>query len=103
MYIQVYTQEIDFEWDAEKNAFNIKKHGISFEEAKCIFDGLVFTAQDTREEYGEARFISVGSMGGAVVFVVVHTLRDGRIRLISARKASHKERKTYHDCLKEKT
>ena len=80
-----------FEWDEEKDRANRTKHGVSFEEAKAIFDGPVFTAPDERQDYGEERFISTGELGALVVVVVVHTSRSGRIRLISARKANRGE------------
>ena len=92
---------LEFEWDDEKDRANRAKHGISFEEASGIFDGPVFTAPDEREDYGEERFISIGRLSGLVVVVVVHTDREGRIRLISARKANRKERHAYHEHLEE--
>ena len=92
---------VRFEWDEEKDRANRTKHGISFEEAKAIFDGPVFTAPDERQDYGEERFISTGELGALVVVVVVHTSRSGRIRLISARKANRKERLAYYEHLEE--
>ncbi|MGH9340196.1 MAG: BrnT family toxin [Acidobacteriota bacterium] len=70
----------EFEWDEEKNQANRAKHGIGFDEAKTIFDGPVLTAPDDRENYGEGRSISYGQLGAAIVAVVVHTSRSGRIR-----------------------
>jgi uncharacterized protein len=92
-----------FEWDSKKDALNRKKHGISFKEACEIFRGPALTAEDTRQDYGEVRLISIGALAGIVVVVVVHTDRDGRVRIISARKANRKERRKYHDYLKKKT
>jgi uncharacterized DUF497 family protein len=66
-----------FEWDEEKDQANRAKHGISFEEAKAIFDGPILTAPDDRQDYGEERFISYGQLGTLVVVVVVHTSRRG--------------------------
>ena len=80
-----------FEWDSAKNQTNIGKHGVSFEAAKRIFDGTVVTWSDTREDYGENRYISIGKVANAFL-VVVHTDRGGNIRLISARPASRKEK-----------
>jgi uncharacterized DUF497 family protein len=91
----------EFEWDQEKNRTNLAKHGVSFEEVRAIFDGPVFTAPDDRRDYGEERFISYGQLGTLVVAVVVHTSRGGPIRLISARKASRKERQAYYEHFKE--
>lgn len=87
---------MDFEWDEHKNRSNFEKHGITFEEATAIFDGPTFTTVDDRSEYNEVREISIGTLGMAVIAVVVHTDRNGNIRLISARKANKRERTIYH-------
>ena len=94
---------MDFEWDRDKDEANRAKHGVGFSEAREIFDLPRIVRQDTRQAYGEDRFISVGSMAGdpPVVLVVVHTSRGSRTRLISARKASATERKAYHDHIQE--
>lgn len=91
---------MDFEWDEEKNAQNIRKHGIDFERAKAIFRGPVLTMPDDREDYGELREISIGLVGGVAVIVVVHTDRDGVCRIISARPAQKHERKLYGEALR---
>ena len=85
-----------FEWDEDKDQANIQKHGVGFETAKLIFDGSVLTWQDNRRNYGEDRYISIGQVHAAYI-LVVHTNRAGRIRLISARPASRKERQAYHE------
>ncbi|MCC5665852.1 BrnT family toxin [Nostoc sp. CHAB 5784] len=94
---------MEFEWDKNKNQQNIQKHGISFEEATEIFDGVVFTSIDERYDYEEIREISIGSIQGVVVITVAHTDRNGKIRLISARKATPKERRTYYEYLAQST
>ncbi len=88
-----------FEQDENKNQQNIRKHGISFEEATEIFYGIVFTVIDERYNYGEIRQISTGAIQGIIIITVVHTERNGNIRIISARKATPKERKIYYDYL----
>ena len=88
---------MQFEWDEVKNQSNIHKHGVSFETAKRIFEGLVVTWIDRRKDYGEVRYISIGQVEPAALIVVAHTNRNGRIRLISARPASRKERQAYHE------
>lgn len=88
-----------FEWDEKKNQQNFKKHGIRFEEAQEIFNDIVFTALDERFDYEEDREISIGTIRGVVVVTVVHTERNGNIRIISARKATPKERRTYYEYL----
>jgi uncharacterized DUF497 family protein len=90
---------MEFEWDEGKDATNLKKHGISFEEAKTIFEDIVFTSIDDRFDYGEIREISIGAIEGVVVVTVVHTNRGGVTRIISARKATKKERKKYYEYL----
>lgn len=90
-----------FEWDEAKNQSNIRNHGISFELAQRIFAGPVLTWLDDREDYGEDRFISIGAIDGVALIVVVHTDREGRVRLISARAASRRERQTYYEQIHE--
>lgn len=87
---------MQFEWDEAKDRANVAKHGIDFETAKRIFDGPVLTRPDRRRDYGEERHIGIGRVEAATV-VVAYTQRGGRLRLISARPASGKERKAYHD------
>jgi len=87
---------MEFEWNPAKDQANISKHGVAFETAKRIFEGAVLTWFDDRKEYGEERFISIGKVARAYL-VVAHTKRDGRMRLISARPATHRERQAYHE------
>ncbi|MGK7918611.1 MAG: BrnT family toxin, partial [Trichodesmium sp.] len=61
--------------------------------------GIVFTAIDERYDYGEIREISIGAIQGVIIITVVHTERNGNIRIISARKATFKEQKIYYDYL----
>jgi uncharacterized DUF497 family protein len=88
---------MDFEWDEAKNRANIRKHGIAFEMAQLIFKSTFFTTLDLRNTYGEDRFISIGKIDDIVVLVVVHTDRNERTRIISARPASRKERQAYYE------
>ena len=90
-----------FEWDDEKDRTNFIKHKIRFEEAAQIFRGPTLTTIDDREGYDEIREISIGQLHGQVVLVVVHTDREGTIRLISARRAKPLERSQYDDYIKE--
>lgn len=89
---------VRFEWDSAKDYINLKKHGISFEEAAHIFLDEPLTIEDT-SAHDELREISYGRIGdppGATVLVcVVHTDREGTIRIISARKATAHEKKRY--------
>ena len=84
-----------FEWDPAKNDANIAKHGVSFEQAKRIFDGPVLTGGDNRGYHGEMREISIGLLDGIATLVVAHTDRDGITQIISARRALKSERILY--------
>ena len=92
---------MEFEWDENKNKSNITKHGIDFRQAQRVFeDPNLLTYEDTRFSYAEIREISIGQLllttqAKIIVIVVVHTDRNGKIRLISARKASKRERREY--------
>ncbi len=83
-----------FEWDRQKNLSNIAKHGLSFDTASRIFDGPVLKSIDDRFDYGEIRWTSIGSIGAAVIIVVTHTDRNGKIRIISARPAKKPQRES---------
>ena len=90
-----------FDWDDDKNRLNIANHGVSFEVAVKIFDGMTVDDLDMREDYGEDREISIGMVGGVAILVVVHTDRDGVCRLISARPAVKSERKRYEQAIRQ--
>lgn len=72
----------------------MKKHGIDFADVPAMFEGDVFTIEDTRFDYGETRFITFGLLQYRVI-VVAHTDKNGAIRIISARKATKNEEKSY--------
>lgn len=84
-----------FEWDTTKNEANIMKHGIDFEDVQRIFEGRLIQKQDTRKDYGEVRVQAIGELEG-VLFTVVYTLRNGNIRIISARRANKLEKELYY-------
>ena len=86
---------LDFEWDDDKAAANVRKHGVSFEQAALAFRDL-FAVEwlDMREGYGEERIILVGTSQGQIL-AVVYTEREERIRIISARRATKHEKDTY--------
>jgi len=91
----------EFEWDSKKAAGNLKKHGVSFEQAALAFeDAFALIEQEDSEDYGEDRFILIGRVLGGVV-TVVYTERSGRIRIISAREAYDYERRNYYRAAKE--
>jgi uncharacterized protein len=87
--------KMQFEWDAAKAAVNLAKHGISFEQAALVFaDPHRLTVIDTRHT-AEHRLNTTGCIQDQL-FIVCHTDRAGRTRLISARPASRHERNRYH-------
>ena len=90
--------EIRFDWDETKNAANIRKHGISFEEAQTVFlDENAIRYFDPDHSKDEARFIMLGISFKLRVLVVCHCYRlnDSTIRLISARRANKRESQAY--------
>lgn len=95
-------RQVDFEWNEHKDRANRRKHGVSFAEAREIFEGPVPTWVDDRQDYGEERYLPIGALSQTAVIVVAHTRRYGKTRLISARRANRKERTLYHAYL-EKT
>lgn len=89
---------MEFEWDQEKAVSNLLKHGVSFEEAATVFsDFLSTTIPDPLHSEVEDRFITMGVSSTQRLLVVVHTDREDRIRLISARLATRYERKQYEE------
>ncbi len=85
---------MEFEWDEAKRLANLGKHGIDFTDVIAMFDGDTITVKDDRYSYREQRFVSFGLLQGRVV-AVVYTERDDRVRIISARKATQYEQRTY--------
>lgn len=92
-----------FEWDERKNRGNRAKHHVSFEAATLVFEDPQAITMLDRAEEGEERWQTLGMAAGAVVLLVVHTYRkegvEEHIRMISARKATPRERKTYEESL----
>lgn len=90
----VYTICIMFEWDADKAAANLAKHGVSFERVHDFEWSTAQITTDDREDYGEVRTIALGLIG-PVLHTLVFTERGDRIRVISLRKATKREVKAY--------
>ena len=87
---------VEFEWDPNKAMKNVEKHRVSFNEAVTVFgDPLSMTFFDPDHLIDEDRHITIGSSHLGKLLIVAHTDRDDRIRIISARKATHRERKFY--------
>ena len=90
--------ELHFEWDETKAVANAKKHGVSFEEAKsAFFDERAKLIDDPDHSESEERFILLGLSSALRLLVVCHCCRGegGVIRIISARKATARETKSY--------
>ena len=87
---------LEFEWDESKNKQNERKHGISFEEAKTIFnDPYSITINDPNHSINEVRIIDIGLSINHRILVVVYTEHQNKIGIISCRKATLLERKIY--------
>ena len=84
-----------FQYDPAKAVANLKKHGISFADAEGVLeDPLALTVQDPDSE-GEARFIAIGMGSAGELLIVAYTERNEEYRIISARRATRKERRSY--------
>jgi uncharacterized DUF497 family protein len=87
-----------FEWDKDKAQRNLRKHKVSFDEAQTVLtDDYSITLPDAEHSRVEDRLIIIGVSNKNRLLVVAYTERDNSIRLISARKATPKERQTYEE------
>ena len=87
-----------FEWDQNKAASNLSNHGISFDEAKTVFnDPLYVDFFDPDHSYNEHRYIIIGQSTDNRLLLVAYTEREDTIRLFSAREATRKEQKDYEE------
>ena len=84
---------MDFEWDEAKAEANERKHGVSFAEAVTVLaDPLSLTGYDPDHSEDEDRYITIGRSVAGRLLLLSHTDRDGKVRIISARQASRRER-----------
>ena len=88
-----------FEWDDEKNKSNIRKHGFDFADAWEIFQAPMLLRLDDREDYGEDRWIGIGTLRGRIVAIVFAELEADIVRMISLRKALKHERIKYEQAI----
>jgi len=89
---------LTFEWDEKKSERNERKHGISFSEAKTVFnDPYAITIDDPDHSDNEYRFIDIGYSSKGFIIVVWYTERNQKIRIIGCRKATISERKRYEE------
>lgn len=90
---------MQFEWDEQKNALNIQKHGIDFNDVPNMFDHELLEEIDDRYDYGEERLIAIGVLRRMIAVVVYVERRGDVIRIISARRANRHERQKYRTYL----
>lgn len=88
------TAELEFAWDSKKDRANVLKHDIRFENARRAFSGPMLHRIDNRRDYGEVRWLGLGRIDDVVV-MIAYTMRSGKVRIISARKASRNETKEH--------
>ena len=89
---------LQFTWDPQKAAANLRKHKVGFPEAATAFaDPLSLTIPDPDHSVGEERFVLIGQSERRRLVVVAHAERGDLIRIISARLATRRERKTYEE------
>ncbi len=87
---------MQFEWDPEKAASNLTKHGVSFDEATTVFgDPLATTVPDPDRSASEERLLTTGLSRRQRTLIVWHTDRNDTVRIIGAREATARERRTY--------
>jgi|ERR1035438_8672640 uncharacterized DUF497 family protein len=90
-----------FEWDAAKATSNLRKHGVSFETATRVFADPHALFEQDRIVDGELRWQAIGVVDGFVMLMVAHAMQEldsvEGIRIISARRANHKERRRYEE------
>ena len=90
---------LSFEWDSNKAAASLRKHGVSFDEAATVFgdEGSVTIHDPDHSSMEEDRFVTIGTTTRHRLLVVVHCDRGNSIRLISARGATSREREEHHE------
>ena len=87
-----------FDWDENKAVRNLSKHGVSFEEAKTVFDDPLYVDfYDPAHSDEEARYLIVGESSQRRLLIASYTERGNLIRLISAREVTRTERKVYEE------
>jgi len=89
-----------FSWSESKRQSNLRDHGLDFVDAARVFEGVTYTFEDDRFDYGEQRFVTLGLLDGIVVSIV-HTESPHTIRVISFRKATRHEQAIFFDSIKD--
>jgi len=90
-----------FEWDENKNRQNIRKHGFDFADAEEMFYGILLFSPDVRADYGENRWVGIGTIRGRTAVVVFTERGRETIRIISLRKATRRESKQYEKAVQD--
>ena len=85
---------MEFEYDPEKDATNLAKHGVSLTPGAVVLENCIGEVIDDRRDYGEVRINAFGLVANRL-FVCTYTMRNGTCRLISVRKASHQEQRIW--------
>ena len=89
---------MQYEWDPPKAAHNLRKHGVSFDEAATVFlDQLAVSGADPDHSLGESRYVTFGMSSLGKLLAVSHTYRPGGIRIIGARRVTRAERNMYEE------
>ncbi len=92
---------IAFEWDPTKARANLRKHGVSFQDAATVLrDPLSITIYDPDHSEEEDRYITIGTSGSDRLLIVAHTVRGDRVRIINARELILAEREAYESEIK---
>lgn len=89
------------EWDESKNQRNLERHGLDFCDTETVFLGPIIEYEDTRRDYGEKRWIALGLLQNLMV-VIVYTIRNNNLRIISMRYANKRERGKYERQIRSK-
>lgn len=89
-----------FSWSEAKRRSNLSDHGLDFVDASRVFDGVTYTFEDDRFDYGEERFVTLGLLDGVVVSIF-HTESPQQIRVISFRKATKREQAIFFNSIKD--
>ena len=97
----LYAFAVNFEWDEAKRESNQRKHLVDFAEAAELLSGPTVCWLDTRFEYGEDRWIAIGLAGGRILVVLFVEQAEDRLRIISMRKATGRERRQFTDAFQD--
>ena len=92
-----FNDNYKFDWDENKNIDNIRKHNVSFQEARTVFKSHELTEKDDLHSQDEQRYKTIGCSAKGRLLIVIHTYRGDVIRIISARKANTLEIENYYE------